>query len=178
MSPLSGGRTPDYISVREDGHGSGTCIQGEAKGTCGLRQVQRDVGGRIPVESYDDSTCEGGRDTAATEHTDRGDQTPDLKDVLPGEGRTTEIPSGGVPGQSGDEDGNAGALRAPACTRHRGDSVGRKLLPPTVRPVRHASPPAGVERAAPGHSTVQKGGRTEETTDGGGGDSGEYGAGL
>ena len=112
------------------------------------------------------------------EHTGRGGRTPDLPNVLPREGMTAEIPSGRVPGQSGDEDGNAGALREPACPRHCGNYGGRKLPPPTVRPVQHAIPPAGVERAAPGHSTVQKGGIMEEMTSGGGGDAGEYRAGL
>ena len=143
-----------------------------------MRLVRRYVGGRIPVKSSDDSTWEGGGETAAMEHTGHGNRTPDLPDVLPGEGRTAEMPSGRVPGQSGDKDGNAGALRAPACPQHRGDNVGKKLPPPTVRPVRHASPPAGVERTAPEHSAVQKGDRMEETTAGGGGYAGEYGAGL
>ena len=49
------------------------------------------------------------------EHTRRGDRTPDLPDVLPGEGSTTEMLSVGVPGESDDEDVNAGALHAPAC---------------------------------------------------------------
>ena len=153
--------------------GGGTYIQGAAQRTSGVRRVRRAVGGRIPVDSSDDSKQEGGSDTAAMEHTGRGDQTPDLQDVLHGEGRTAEMPSDGVPKHSGDKDGNAGALLAPACPRHCGE-----LPPPTVRPVRHSSPPAGVERAAPGHSIVKKGGRTEETTSGGGGYAGEYGAGL
>ena len=116
--------------------------------------MRRDVGSRIPVDSYGDSTQEGGGDTAAMEHTGRGDQTPDLQDVLPGKERTAEMSGGGVPIQSGDEDGNAGALRAPACPQHRGGSVGRKPPPPTVRPMRHAGPPEVLERTAPGHSTV------------------------
>ena len=62
--------------------GGGTYIQGEAIETGGLQRVQRDVGGRIPVESYDDSTWEGGGDTAAMEHTSRSDQNPDLQGVL------------------------------------------------------------------------------------------------
>ena len=88
------------------------------------------------------------------------------------------MPSGGVHGQIGYKDGNAGALRALACPRHRGDSGGRKLPPPMVRPVRHAIPPVGVEQVAPGHRTVQKGGGTEEMTASGGGDTEEYGVGL
>ena len=64
--------------------GGGTYIQGEAKGTGGVRRVRRNVGSRIPVKSYGDSTQEGGGDTAAMDHTGRGDWTPDLQDVLPG----------------------------------------------------------------------------------------------
>ena len=112
------------------------------------------------------------------EHTGRREWSPDLPDVFPGEGRTEEMPRGGVPGQSGDEDGNAGALCAPACPQHRSDSGGKKPPPPTVRPVRHSSPLEGVERAAPGYSVVQQGGGTEEKTAGRGGYAGEYGAGL
>ena len=78
--------------------------------------MRRDVGGRIPVDSSDDSTREGGGETAAMEQTSRGEWYPELPDVFPSEGRTAEMPSGGVPGQSGDEDSNAGALRAPACS--------------------------------------------------------------
>ena len=96
-------------------HGSGTYIQVKANGTGGLRRVRRNVCGRIPFESYEDSTWEGGRETAAMEHTGRGDQTPDLPYFLPGEGITTEMLSVGVPGKSDDEDVNAGALCAPAC---------------------------------------------------------------
>ena len=58
----------------------------------------------------------------AMEHTGRKDQTPDLQDILPGEGRTAEISGGGVPGHSVNEDGNTGALCAPECPQHRGYS--------------------------------------------------------
>ena len=77
--------------------------------------MRGDVGGQIPVESSDESTREGGGETAAMGHTGRGEWSPELPDVFPGEGRNAEMPSGGVPRQSGNEDGNAGALRAPAC---------------------------------------------------------------
>ena len=70
------------------------------------------------------------------------------------------MPCGGVPGESGDKDGNAGELCAPACPQHCGDSGGRKLLPLTVRLVRHASPPKSVERVASGYSAVPQGGGT------------------
>ena len=39
-------------------------------------------------------------------------------------------------------------------------------------------PRESIEQVAPGHSVVPKWGETEETTAGGGGDAGEYGAGL
>ena len=88
------------------------------------------------------------------------------------------MPCGGVPEESEYKDGNAGAFCAPACTRHCGDTGGRKLPLPMVRPVQHASPLEGAERAAPGYSTVPQGGGTEETTAGRGGDAREYGAGV
>ena len=90
------------------------------------------------------------------------------------------MPRGGVPRVSGKDDVNAGALRAPACPRHRGYYIGRKLPPPTVRPVLHAGPPEGVEQVAPGYRTVPQGGGTEETASGGGGggNAGEFGAGV
>ena len=70
------------------------------------------------------------------DNTERGQGVPGVPDVLSGKGGTADVPRGGVPGESGDEDGNAGALSAPSSPRHRGDSVGRKLSPPKVRPVR------------------------------------------
>ena len=88
------------------------------------------------------------------------------------------MPLGRVPGKSGDEDGNAGALRAQACPRHYGDTGGRKVSPPTVRPVRHAVPPEGAERAAPGDHPVPQGSGKEDTTAGIDGDEGELGAGV
>ena len=84
---------------------------------CSVRIV---VGVGIPDESYDDSTWEGGGDTTAMEHPGRGDWASEFQDDLPGEGRPAELPGGGMPGPSGDEDGNAGALPAPACPRYRG----------------------------------------------------------
>ena len=77
--------------------------------------MRRVVGGSIPDESCDDSTLEGGGYTTSMEHPNRGGWVLDLQDDLPGEGIPTELPSGGMPGPSGDKDGNAGALPAPAC---------------------------------------------------------------
>ena len=178
MPPLSGGGETNYRGIREEDNGNGTVLQVETQEPCGLRRVRRDADGRLPVESSDDSTREGGRETAPVYHTGHREDVPELLDVLSGKGGTANMPCGGVPEESGDKDGNAGALRAPACPRHRGDSVGRKLPPPTVRPVRHAGLPEGAERAAPGYRTVPQGSGTEETAAGGGGDVGEFRAGV
>ena len=111
--------------------------------------MRRAAGSRLPVESSDDSTWEGGGATTSVVHPGRGKVPPGILDVLYGKGETADMPRGGVPGETGDEDGNAGALFVTACPRHRGDTGGRKLLPPTVLQVRHAGTPEGAERAAP-----------------------------
>ena len=112
------------------------------------------------------------------DHPGRGDWASDFQYDLPVEGRPAELPSGGIPGQSGDKDGNAGAIIAPACPRHCGDSGGGKLPPPTVRLMRHAGPQAVHELMAPDHGTVYKGDGVEDKTACGGGGEGEFRAGL
>ena len=52
----------------------------------------------------------GGGETATMDHIGRGEGDPDLPDVLSGKGGTAEMPRVEVPGESGDKDGNAGAL--------------------------------------------------------------------
>ena len=94
---------------------------------------------------------------ATLHHTSRGKGAPGIPDVLSRKWGTSDMHRGGVPGESGDKDSNAGALSALACPRHRGDSGGRKISPPKVRPVRHASNPEGAERAAPGTAQCLKG---------------------
>ena len=44
-----------------------------------------------------------------------GVQATEFPNNIPVEGRPAELPGGGMPGSSGDEDGNAGALPAPTC---------------------------------------------------------------
>ena len=60
--------------------------------------------------------------TAATVDPPGGRGSQDIQDVLPSEGGTEVVSSGGVPGGGSDEDGDAGALRAPAHTQHCGDA--------------------------------------------------------
>ena len=88
------------------------------------------------------------------------------------------MPRRGVPGETDDEDDDTGALRALACPRHRGDSGGRKLPPPTVRQVRHSGPPEGAEWASPGDRAVCERSRGEETAAGRDRDEGKLGAGF
>ena len=78
----------------------------------GLRRVD---GGGIPDETSDDSTLEGGGDTTEMDNPGRRGRATDFPNEIPGEGRPSETPGGGMPGPSGDEDGNAGALPAPSC---------------------------------------------------------------
>ena len=70
-----------------------------------------------------------------------------------------------MPRPNGDEDGNAGALPAPACPRHRGYSGGGKLPSPTVRLMRHACHQAEPEQTGCGNiknETNKERGRAEE----------------
>ena len=95
------------------------------RGMCGTPS------GRVSVESSDDSIWESDGATTPMEPPDRK-RDQDIQDILPDEGGTVAMSRVGVSGGTGKEDGNAGALRAPACPRHHGDAGGRKLPPPTV----------------------------------------------
>ena len=178
MPPLPGGGKPYYGSVREEYHRRGTIIQGTNKGSGGKQRVQRDDVSRLPVESSDDSTWEVGGSTTPVDHPGRGKGSPGIPDILYRKGGTEDLPRGGVPRESGDKDVNAGALLAPEFPRHRGDAGGRKLPPPTVRPVQHAGPLEGAERAAPEDRTVPQGRGKEETAADRDGDEGELRAGV
>ena len=133
MPTLTGGGEPHYDSIREEDHGRGSVIQGETMGPGGVRRVRRDDVCRLHIESSDDSTWEGSGATAAVDHPGRGKGPPGIPDVLSEKGGTVDIPRGRVPRESGDEDGNVGALRALACPQHHGDAGGSKLPPPLVR---------------------------------------------
>ena len=142
------------------------------------RSVRRAVSGVIPDESSDDSTWEGGGNMTAMEQPGRGVWTSDFQDDLTSKGSPAEMPGGGMPGQSGEKDGNTGALPTLAYPKHRGNSGRGKPTPPTVSPILHAGPPAGLERQAPDHVLVCQGAGAEEVTIHGGGDEGDIRAGL
>ena len=96
------------------------------------------------------------------EKSGRGDRAAEFPNDISGEGRPVELPGGGMPGPSGDEDGNVGALPVPTCYRHRGSSRRGKPPQPTVRPMQHAGTPAGHEQQSPCHSPVCQESRAEE----------------
>ena len=162
MPPLPGGGKHNPSNVLEEAYWGGELVQRTAAGSGGVLGMWGTAGGRINVESSDDSTWESGGVKTPVDNPDRG-QVPGIPDVLSRKGGTAEMLHGGVPRETGDEDGHAGALRAPTCTRNRGDAEGRKLPPPMVRHVRHAGPPEGAEWAPPGHRAVCKMGGEKET---------------
>ena len=84
--------------------------------------------GRIHVDSSDDSTWKSISMTATVDPPG-GWGAQDIQDVLPSEGGTEVVSSGGVPGGVSDTDGDAGALRAPAHKRQRGDAGGGQPPP-------------------------------------------------
>ena len=140
--------------------------------------LRRFFGGGIPDKSSNDSTWEGGGNKTVMDHPGRGGWASDFQDDLPVEGRPAELTGGGMPGLSGDEGGNTGALPAPAFPQQRGYYGGGKPTPPTVLPMQHDGTPTGPERQAPGHGPVCHGGEAEEATSRRGRDEEELGAGL
>ena len=122
-----------------------------------MQGVWGGYGGGIPGKSPDESAWAGGRGATELEKPGCGGRATDILNDLPGQGRPVELLGGGMPGPSRNKDGNRGAIPAPTCSRHRGHSGGGKPPPPTVPPMRHAGPPAGPERQAPGHGPVCQG---------------------
>ena len=126
-----GGRKQNRGGIQEEDHRRRGVLCRTATRTGEMFGMCRTPGGRVNVESSDDSTWESGEATTPMDTLD-GKRGQDIQDVLPNKGGTAAISSGRVPGNTGNEDGNAGALRALACPRHCGDAGGRKLPPPTV----------------------------------------------
>ena len=119
--------------------------------------------GCIHVESSNDSTRKSSG-TAAAMDPPSGWGAQYIQDVFPGKGGTKAVSGNRVPGGFSDTDGDAGALHAPACTRHRGDSGGGKPPPTTVSPVRLTDLQEGAQWAPHGDLTVPEGGGAETTT--------------
>ena len=150
-------------------HGGGTHLQGDPEGTGSLQGVRGGDGGRIYGESHDDSAWAVGRGATELENPGHRGGATDISNGLPGQGRPLELTGGGMPGPSGNEDGDAGTLPPPERPRHRGHFGVGKPPPPKVHLMRHAGPLAGTERQAPCHSSVRQGSGAEEEVASGGG---------
>ena len=161
LPPLTGGGKSVGCVVWEVGRGVRHHVQGATEGIGFLQGVRRDDGGGIPGESPDDSAWAGGRDTTELDNHGRGGRATDILSVITYQGRPVELPSGGMPRPSGDEDGDVGALPAPSCTRHCIHSGGGNYLPPTVHPMRHDGPPEVHEWQASCHRPVRQGREAE-----------------
>ena len=135
-------------------------------------------GGGVFGREQDDTAWATGRGETDLENLGHGVRSADVLHGLPGQGRLAELPGGGMPRMSSDEEADAGTFSTPACTGHRGHFGGGKPPPPTVPPMRHAGPLAYTERKAPCHRTVRQGSRAKEAAVSGGGFEGEHGEGI
>ena len=102
----------------------------------------------------------------------------DVPHGLPVQGRPVELPNGGMPRTSGNEDGNVRTFYAPACPGHCDDFGGGKYPPLTLPPMRHDITLEYTEWKAPCHHTVHHRSGSEEATVSGGGIEGDHGEGL
>ena len=100
-------------------------------------------GGRIYGELNDDSAWTGGRLATELNNPNHRERATDISNVLPGQLRPSELPNGGMPGPSGDEDGDAGILPPLACPGHHVHSGGGKPPPLTVHLMRNSVPLVG-----------------------------------
>ena len=138
----------------------------EGAGT--VQGVQGGYGGRIFGGAQDYTARASGRGEMELENLGHRGKAVDVLHAFPSQGRPLELPGGGMPRTSGDEDGDAGTFSAPACPGHRGHFGGGKIPPPTVPPMRHTSPLVYTEQKAPWHPTVCQGiGAKEAVVSGG-----------
>ena len=122
-----------------------------------MRGVQGHDGGGIYGRSQYDSAWASSRGATKLENLGHRGRSADLFNGLPGQLRTAELPSGGMPGPSGKKVGDAGSLTIPACPGHRGHSGVGKPPPITVQPMQYAVPLEGTERQTPCHRLVCQG---------------------
>ena len=83
LPPLPGyGRKQNTGGIREETRGIGEVLHGAAAQRGGMCGVWRTTGGRVNIESSDDSTWESGGVKTPMDTTER-DRGPDIQDVLP-----------------------------------------------------------------------------------------------
>ena len=143
-----------------------------------MQGVRGGDGGGICGRIHDDLAWESGRGATDLEDLGHRGRAAGILNVLPGQGRSMELPGVGMPGPSGNEDGNVGSLPIPACSGHCVHYGVRKPPPPMLHPMRHSGLPAGTERQAHCHQSVRQRRGAKEAAANGGGAEGELGTGL
>ena len=149
-----------------------------AEGTGAVQGVRRGDDGGIIGRAHDDTAWASGRGEMELEKLGHRGRSVDVPHGLPVQGRPAELPGGGMPRTSGDEDDDAGTFYAPSCPGHLGNFGGGKHPPPTVPLMQHAGTLAYTERKAPCHRAVSRGSGAEETAVTRGGIEGEHSEGL
>ena len=91
------------------------------------------------------------------EDIDHGGRSAEISYGFIGQGSSMKLPSGGMPGPSGNKDGDVGSLPLLACTENCGHSGGGKSTLSTVHSMRLAVPLVGTEQQAPWHRSVRQG---------------------
>ena len=175
---MTSGGDPVGGGVRARDDRKGALLLGATEGKVTVQVVQSGDGGWIFGGAQDDTEWASGRGATELENLGHGRRSADVSHGLTGQGRPAELPGGGLPRTSGNEDGNAGTFYATACPGHCGNFEGGKLPPPTVPPMQHAGPLVYTEWTAPCHCTVRQGAGSKEGAVSGGGSEGEHKEGL
>ena len=110
MPPPKGGGESVRVSIRGTDNVGGTHLPRATEGTGPVQGVQEGDGDGICGGTHNDSARAIGR--GATELEDLGHRgiAADILHGLNSQGSPTELPGGGIPGPSDNEDGDAGSL--------------------------------------------------------------------
>ena len=137
---MPGGGDPVGGGVQATDDGRGTLLTGAVEGTGSVQGLWGGYGDGIIDRAHDDTAWASGRGDMDMENLGHEGRSADVPHALTGQGRPADLPGGGIPRTSGDEDDDAGTFYAPACTGHRGNFGGGKHPSPTVPPMQHAGP--------------------------------------
>ena len=157
--PFQAAGTQSEAAYRRQMTGEGPSYWEQQKERVQFRDCGGGDGGGIIDGSQDETAWASGRGETELENLVHGGRAADIIHGLPVQGRPADLPGGGMPRTSGDQDGDAGTFSAPACPGYRGHFGGGKHPPPTVPPMQHAGPLAYTERKAPCHRTLRQGSR-------------------
>ena len=115
------GRGEPYVGgVQATDDGRGTILPGAAEGMGAMKGVWGGDGRWIISGAHDYTTWASGKGDMDLENLGHGGITVDVPHGIPVQGRPADLPVGGMPRTSGDDDGNAGTFSAPACPGDRG----------------------------------------------------------